>query len=161
MVVSFFTQIKLKEGNYVILKRMLFICLTIFYMALIWFQSSHFNPENLAELSSMISMPIIVFLGLGLELAHLIQFGLLYLCIIIVFISFGTMKTWHEITAATIALGYGVLDEIHQLYVPFRSFSFGDLLKDTIGVLVFWWVVHKSYFNKKTSKIGNWLRSIG
>jgi polysaccharide biosynthesis protein VpsQ len=130
-------------------------------MTFIWIQSSHFNPENLAGLSNIISVPIIVFLGLGLELAHLFQFGLLYLCIIIVFISFGKMKSWHEITAAIIALGYGILDEIHQLHVPFRSFSVGDLVKDTIGILVFWWVTHRSYYNNKTSRIGNWLRSIG
>lgn len=144
-----------------ILKKLLFIFVTIGYMAFIWIQSSHFNPENLVGLSSVISMPIILFIGAGLELAHLFQFGLLYLCIIIIFISFGEMKTWQEVTAAVIALAYGVIDEIHQFFVPFRSFSIGDLMKDAIGVIVFWWVTHRSYFNKKKSKIGNWLRSIG
>ncbi|ESU32042.1 hypothetical protein G3A_12970 [Bacillus sp. 17376] len=141
-----------------ILKRLFFIFLTIGYMAFIWIQSSYFDPESLVGFTSSLSHSVFLIIGAGLEFAHLFQFGVLYLCIVIVFLSFGRLQKWQEVTAAVIALSYGIADEIHQLYVPFRSFSIGDLLKDTIGVIVFWWVVHRCYLYNKSSKIGRWLR---
>jgi polysaccharide biosynthesis protein VpsQ len=143
-----------------ILKRLFFILLTIGYMASIWIQSSYFDPESLVSFSSMLNRAVFLLIGASLEFAHLFQFGLLYLCIVLIFLSFGRLRTWQEVTAAVIALAYGIVDEIHQLYVPFRSFSIGDLLKDAIGIVVFWWVVHRSYFYKKGSKLGCWLRSL-
>jgi len=143
-----------------ILKRLFFILLTIGYMSFIWIQSSYFNPESLVGFSSSLSRPLFLLIGAVLEFAHLFQFGLLYLFIVIVFLSFGKLQTWQEIIAGVVALAYGGVDEIHQLYVPFRSFSIGDLMKDTIGIVVFWLVVHRSYFYKKSSKIGRLLRSV-
>lgn len=143
-----------------IFKRLFFIFLTIGYMAFIWIQSSYFDPESLVGFSSSLSQSVFLLIGAALEFAHLFQFGLLYLCIVLVFLSFGRLRKWQEVTAAVIALSYGLADEIHQLYVPFRSFSIGDLLKDTIGIIVFWWMVHRSFFYKKSSKLGRWLRSV-
>ena len=128
-------------------------------MSLIWMQSSHFDPESLAGISYSINKSVFLFIGASLEFAHLFQFGLLYLCLIIVFLSFGKLKTWQEAVAAIVALAYGIIDEIHQFYVPFRSFSLMDLLKDAIGIWIFWWVIHKNYYTNKKSKIGSWLRS--
>ncbi|WP_226645621.1 VanZ family protein [Mesobacillus subterraneus] len=142
------------------LKRLFFILLTISYMAFIWIQSSYFDPESLVGFTSFLSHYVLLTIGAGLEFAHLFQFGILYLCIVIVFLSYGRLRKWQEVTAAVIALSYGIADELHQLYVPFRSFSIGDLFKDIIGIVVFWWVVHRSYFYKKSSKIGHWLRNI-
>lgn len=141
------------------IKRLFFILLTIGYMSFIWIQSSYFNPESLAGFSSSLSHSVFLLIGAAFEIAHFFQFGLLYLCIVLVFLSFGKLRTWHEVTAVLIALAYGMVDELHQLYVPFRSFSIGDLLKDTIGIVVFWWVVHRSYFYNEDSKLGRWLRS--
>jgi len=31
---------------------------------------------------------------------------------------------------------YGILDEIHQFFVPYRSFSFLDIITDSIGVIL-------------------------
>lgn len=129
-------------------------------MSFIWIQSSYFDPESLVGFSSSLSQSVFLLIGAALEFAHLFQFGLLYLLIVIIFLSFGRLRTWQEVTATVIALAYGIVDEIHQLYVPFRSFSLGDLVKDTIGIVVFWWVVHRSYFHKKSSKLGRWLRSV-
>ena len=36
----------------------------------------------------------------------------------------------------SIAAGYGVIDEIHQLYVPGRSFDWMDIAADALGALV-------------------------
>ncbi|WP_226677953.1 VanZ family protein [Mesobacillus jeotgali] len=143
-----------------ILKRLFFLVLTIGYMSFIWIQSSYFDPEGLAVFSSSLSKSVFLLIGASLEFAHLFQFGLLYLCILLVFLSFGRLRTWQEVTAGLIALAYGIVDELHQLYVPFRSFSVGDLLKDTIGIVVFWWIVHRSYFYKKNSRLGRWLRNV-
>ncbi|WHX41434.1 VanZ family protein [Mesobacillus sp. AQ2] len=141
-------------------KSLFFILLTICYMAFIWIQSSYFDPESLVGISSSLSRSVFLLIGAALELAHLFQFGLLYLCIILVFLSLGRLRTWQEVTAAVIALGYGIVDEIHQLYVPFRSFSLGDIVKDIIGIFVFWWLVHRNYYFKKSSKFGRWLRNV-
>jgi len=59
-----------------------------------------------------------------------------------------------------LSLFFGLVDEIHQMYVPFRSFSIDDLIKDGIGVIVVYLIVHKSYFSKKTTKIGVFLKKI-
>jgi polysaccharide biosynthesis protein VpsQ len=149
-----------RKVNMLVLRRISIIAITIAYMTIIWIQSSQFDPESLAALTRTLNQSVYLIIGASLEFAHLFQFGLLYLCIVITFLSFGRLRTWQEVTAAVIALAYGIVDEIHQLYVPFRSFSIGDLLKDTIGIVVFWWVVHRSYFYKKGSKLGRWLRSV-
>jgi polysaccharide biosynthesis protein VpsQ len=143
-----------------ILKRLFFISLTISYMVFIWIQSRYFDPENLVGISSALDKSVFLLIGASFEFAHLFQFGLLYLGIVIVFLSFGRLRTWQEVTAAVIALGYGIIDEIHQLYVPFRSFSFVDLLKDGVGVITFWWLINRSYFHKKDSRLGQWLRTV-
>lgn len=59
-----------------------------------------------------------------------------------------------------ISLSYGLIDEIHQMYVPFRSFSIADLIKDTVGVLVASFIIQKSYFAKGRTMIGALLRRI-
>ncbi|MEH7884037.1 VanZ family protein [Bacillus sp. JJ1609] len=143
-----------------LLKRGFLIFLTLSYMSFVWIQSSLFNPESLSPISSTFNKTVYLLIGASLEFAHLFQFGLLYLFIILVFLSFGTLRRWQEVIAAIIALSYGIVDEIHQLYVPFRSFSVIDLLKDSIGVFAFWWVINRSYFYKKNSRVGQWLRSV-
>lgn len=143
-----------------ILKRLFLVFLTLIYMSLIWIQTSRFDPESLTPISSTLNKSVYLLIGASLEFAHLFQFGLLYLCIILVFLSFGSLRRWQEVIGVIIALSYGLVDEIHQLYVPFRSFSVIDLLKDSIGVFVFWWWINYSYFYKKNSRVGQWLRSV-
>jgi polysaccharide biosynthesis protein VpsQ len=147
-------------GAIVMYIKFILLVLPIIYMALIWLQTSHFDPESVYSLSSQISMSIILLLGVFLELAHLFEFGLVYLFLIMAFLVFGKLNTKKEFLAATIAILYGLIDEIHQLYVPFRSFSYGDLFKDAIGVLVISFIIHKSYFTSKKSKIGLLLKKI-
>ena len=60
----------------------------------------------------------------------------------------------------TVSMIYGLVDEVHQMYVPFRSFSISDLLKDWIGVIVASLIIHKSYFSNKKSRLGLALRRI-
>jgi polysaccharide biosynthesis protein VpsQ len=143
------------------LKRFVFIALLIAYMTFIWIQSSYFNPEAMSiALSTRISWEVIMLLGISFELAHLFQFGVLYLLMIMVFVSFGELSKGMDIFAVTFALLYGFIDEIHQMYVPFRSASLTDLLKNTIGILAAWWFIRKYYIRNRETRIGRVLRWI-
>lgn len=143
-----------------ILTRFALMLLAILYMAFIWIQSSYFDPESLSGLSSHISFEVILFLGIVLELSHLIEFGVLYVLFIMVFLSFGKLTYPKELLGIMLALFYGIMDEIHQLYVPFRSASFVDLIKDTIGILVFWWLIHRNYYRKPLSRFSRAMRKV-
>jgi polysaccharide biosynthesis protein VpsQ len=139
--------------------RMFLIVLPFMYMALIWIQTSNFDPESVYILSTQIDMKILLLIGAGLELAHLFEFGLVYLFLMMAFLVFGKLSYKMEIFAAIIAVGYGFVDELHQYYVPFRSFSIVDLLKNGIGVWAVYYVIRNKY-NKNHSKIGRFLRKI-
>jgi len=132
----------------------------ICYMLFIWLQSSFFNPESVGNLPFHISLPILIMVGIGFELAHLFEFGLLYLFFILAFLSFGEIGKGKELISITLSVSYSLIDEIHQIFVPFRSFSMGDLIKDIIGITVMWWIIHKSYFINKNSRFGVFLRKI-
>ncbi|MFC0476018.1 VanZ family protein [Robertmurraya beringensis] len=139
--------------------RLLLLVIPILYMALIWIQTSNFDPESVYMLSTQIDMSILLLIGAGLELAHLFEFGLLYLFLIMVFLIFGKLSYKKEMLAAVLAMGYGVIDELHQYFIPFRSFSLVDLLKNCIGVWSLWYLVHMKYMNKR-SRFGSLLRKI-
>jgi polysaccharide biosynthesis protein VpsQ len=151
--------IKIKKLNFIII-RVLLISLPLLYMAFIWLQSSYFNPESLLSLSTNLNMSIILTLGLILELAHFFEFGLLYLFLILALISIGRLTEKNEYKALIFSLLFGLSDEIHQFFVPFRSASLGDLLKNTIGIIIVWRIIHKSYFKLGNSKLAGLLKKI-
>lgn len=140
--------------------RLLLGILPIIYMIIIWLQSSHFNPESLFSLSSHVRIEILLLVGVGFELFHFFQFGILYVFFALACIRFGKFTKRLEIVLITASMIYGLVDEVHQMYVPFRSFSISDLLKDWVGVIVASLIIHKSYFSKKKSRLGLALRRI-
>jgi polysaccharide biosynthesis protein VpsQ len=99
-------------------------------------------------------------LGLLLELAHFFEFGLLYLFLILALISIGRLTKKNEYIALIFSLLFGLSDEIHQFFVPFRSASIGDLLKNAIGIIIVWRIIHKSYFELGKSKLAGLLKKI-
>jgi polysaccharide biosynthesis protein VpsQ len=125
--------------------------LPFIYMWLIWLQSSHFNPESLYEFSYRIDERILLMIGMILEFGHLFEFGILYFLLIIMILSNGNLNRQKEFFCFIIAAIYGLIDEIHQIYVPYRSFSLLDLLKNIIGVIVIWYLIYRSYFVKRNS----------
>jgi polysaccharide biosynthesis protein VpsQ len=141
------------------LLRMFLIVLPFLYMALIWIQTSNFDPESVYMLSTQIDMKILILIGAGLELAHLFEFGLLYLFLVMAFLIFGKLSYKMEMLAAILAVGYGFVDELHQYFIPFRSFSLVDLLKNGIGVWAIFYIVRNKYY-KGHSKIGRFLKKI-
>jgi polysaccharide biosynthesis protein VpsQ len=120
-------------------------------MVLIWLQSSHFNPEILYYTSLTLDPSIILLAGLLLESLHLIEFGILYILVILFQLSFGYLSRRKELTAIIISFLYSVTDEVHQLFVPFRSFSVGDLIKNLIGILLMWMLIR--YLQQRKSKV--------
>jgi polysaccharide biosynthesis protein VpsQ len=120
-------------------------------MVFIWLQSSHFNPEILYYTSLTLDPRVILLAGLLLESLHLIEFGILYILIILFQLSFGYLSRRKELTAIIISFLYSITDEVHQLFVPFRSFSIGDLIKNLIGIFLMWMLVR--YLHQRKSKI--------
>ncbi|MFZ0371543.1 MAG: VanZ family protein [Halobacillus sp.] len=84
-----------------------------------------------------------------LEMMHFVEFAMLYVLLI------AALGVNHRLTKVTSCLAalfsilYGVGDEFHQLFVPGRSFTLIDLVKDTVGVLIVWGSFHVLYFNRK------------
>jgi polysaccharide biosynthesis protein VpsQ len=143
-----------------ILRRVILNTLPLLYMGLIWIQSGYFNPELVGNISVHIHKNLILLIGVFLELAHFFEFGFLYLFIVLAFLSWGELTKGKEYIAIMISVFYGVGDEIHQYFVPFRSASLGDLLKNTIGITVFWWIIHLSYYEISNSKLACQLKKI-
>ena len=44
------------------------------------------------------------------------------------------IKLKHIVISFCFSIVYSILDEVHQLFVPFRSPSFSDILTDSIGI---------------------------
>lgn len=65
---------------------------------------------------------------------HLIEYGILFL-----FWHFALKGRANRTKEAVIiAIVYGIIDEIHQIFVPTREGRLRDVLIDILGVLVFW-----------------------
>jgi VanZ family protein len=52
-------------------------------------------------------------------------------------IASSTLKRWSLIGAFLLTCLYGYFDEVHQLYVPTRSYDYFDMLADGVGALLF------------------------
>ena len=139
--------------------RCVLVVLPIIYAIFIWWQSSHFDPGSVSSFTYILGLTIVKIIGIGFELAHLIEFGFLYFLIIIALLGFGELTKFVEILTFIISGLYGLLDELHQFFVPFRSTSLIDLIKDVIGILVVGYIIHHFYY-KADSKIGSQLRKI-
>jgi polysaccharide biosynthesis protein VpsQ len=132
--------------------------LPLIYMWLIWLQSSYFNPESIYALTYTMDEKVFLLIGMAFELGHLFEFGILYFLSIIMMLSYGILTRRKEWLCYFIAAGYGLIDEVHQIFVPYRSFSLVDLLKNLIGITVVWYIIHRSYFIKRNSPIGRKLK---
>lgn len=99
--------------------------MTIGYMVFIWLQSEYFNPQLIEIYAYRLDFPILVILGTVFELLHLIEFGILFIFLIFTFKANpnGEFTKEKMIVCFILSLLYSLIDEIHQLYVPYRSFS--------------------------------------
>lgn len=113
-------------------------------MVLIWILSS--NPAD-----AIVKTPF-SFDALLKESLHLIEFAILYWLIAFAFMAHNKWSERASILAAIIAILYGLTDEIHQSFVPSRSATVIDFVKDTIGVAVSFWIAKRKYFTEKAKK---------
>lgn len=120
------------------------------YMALIWMLSS--NPSD-KYVTFSIADSIIK------ESLHLIEFAILYILLVLFFLTERNLTKKTNVIAAILACLYGLLDEIHQYFVPSRSATLIDLIKDVTGVTVCYWIIYRGYFLRK-NKVGTVLRKL-
>lgn len=116
----------------------------ISYMILIFILSS--LPHN-----AVIELPNSkwdVFIKEGL---HLVEFGILYVVFAIALVINRKLTARSSFIIACISALYGLSDEIHQYFIPYRSATIIDLIKDWIGVLAAWAHVKYHYFYRKRS----------
>ncbi|WP_052158692.1 VanZ family protein [Halobacillus sp. BBL2006] len=83
------------------------------------------------------------------ESLHVVEFAFLYLLVVLALIANGKFSKKTNVLAAFLAMTYGFVDEVHQLYVVDRSFTAIDLVKDWGGVWIAWWLVHHWNFKEK------------
>lgn len=127
------------------MKKLVFTLLPILYMILIWVLSS--NPAD-----AIVNTPF-SFDSLLKESLHLIEFAILYWLIALACMVNGKWTERASMIAASIAILYGLTDEIHQSFVPARSATVIDFVKDTIGVGVSYLIARKLFSKKgKSSK---------
>lgn len=90
------------------------------YATGIFYMSSLSNPPSPGWAYSDVVFHFAEYLGFGLILLMAAR-------------SWGVGKAFE--TALAFAVFYAVSDEIHQLFVPYRSCSFFDVLVDSVGAL--------------------------
>ncbi|QVY61360.1 VanZ family protein [Cytobacillus gottheilii] len=128
--------------------------LPISYMILIWILSS--LPHN-----AVVELPDSAFDRFFKESMHLVEFGILYLLLVGAAFTFKQPFTFKiNLLLAALACLYGVVDEIHQYFVPYRSATLIDVVKDVIGVAVAYWVISQAVLGERFQKIGRFLESI-
>ncbi|TDL32910.1 hypothetical protein E2R51_09610 [Jeotgalibacillus sp. S-D1] len=140
------------------IKRLCMI-LPLLYMILIWTLSS--MPDD-----AVVKLPSNSVDRFFKESMHLIEFGILHLLFILALLVNGKLTVATHVVAAVFASFYGFLDEIHQAFVPWRSATVVDAVKDVLGVLVVYLLIQRVYFVKKEGYIGQkmhafeaWIRS--
>ena len=87
------------------------------------------------------------------ESLHLIEFGILYGFWVLFLLVLNKFNLKTNVIVAVISILYALTDEIHQSFIPYRSATVIDFIKDTIGVLVVFWIVRRFYFSEKPSKV--------
>ena len=95
----------------------------ILYCLLIYIQSAHPSPEQI---------PSFPFVDKGL---HFAAYGVLGILFYRAYRTLRIKTNMHllMVLSAVSASLYGISDEIHQSFVPFREASVGDVIADTIG----------------------------
>ncbi|KAA9027804.1 VanZ family protein [Niallia endozanthoxylica] len=135
---------------------MLKILLRLFpfiYIVTIWVMSS--MPDN-----AVVELPDSEWDANIKESLHLIEFGILYVLLVLALLTFKGLTAKRNIILIIIASLYGIIDEIHQSFVPYRSATIIDVVKDITGVLVASWILYGAYQKKRFLKLGTLLRKL-
>ncbi len=134
----------------------------IIYMLGIWLQSGYFNPGEAVEtwpifdgFNQLFSDQTSTTGGMDMtqlfEYGHLVEFGIFYILLMMALATFLRVGSGWEGLAAALAVSYAFIDEWHQSFVPYRSATFIDLVKDFIGIFVAWLMIHFVYVRKHSA----------
>lgn len=125
--------------------------LPLAYMAFIWYLSSKSSNSvvDLGLYDSMIK-----------ESLHLVEFAILYGLLVLALLTWGELSDKANKGAILLAVAYALLDELHQSFIPSRSASVFDLVKDMTGILVVWYVLRRTYFSTGSSLLRKLLYGI-
>ena len=87
------------------------------------------TQEDITALADTIEPPL-------RSLAHMFCYAVLGGLYFLLFASFGLVGLGRSVISVGCTLVYAVFDEIHQIYVPGRSFQLSDICVDTLGALL-------------------------
>ena len=149
----------------------IFVALSLFYAAIIFYLSAQSSIElpssspipfydQLLYFVKNSNIPYVVDIAYFIahnfdKFAHMILYFGLGILLHITFRHSNnlTLKKYAPVFAIFIGIAYGITDELHQMYVPGRTSSFGDIVADGIGIalaqIIFWVVILKSLFFRK------------
>lgn len=128
--------------------------LPVLYMAAVWIQSSYSSDQFVKLSNSALDHNI-------KESLHLIEFAILYVLLVLAFLTRrGGLTRGLNVACALIAALWGLTDEIHQSFVPYRSATLFDFVKDIIGISVCFYFVRGALFKGKFKRLSSWLTSI-
>ncbi|MFD2446749.1 VanZ family protein [Bacillus sp. CGMCC 1.16607] len=111
--------------------------LPIFYMAMVWIMSS--LPDN-----TFVELPDSKTDRMIKESLHLVEFAILYLLFVLAAFFNRRLTPAINLSFAVIAGLYGITDEIHQSFVPARSATLIDVIKDLTGVAIAYYIIKKN-----------------
>lgn len=122
--------------------KILVTILPFLYMIAIWYMSS--QPDDIIlDLPSSSTDRFIK------EALHLVEFAILYILFVSALAVNQKLKPGFSLLAAIVSCLYGITDEFHQSFIPYRSASLIDVVKDIIGVLAVYFHVQYHYFKHK------------
>jgi VanZ family protein len=100
------------------------------YAGTIFYLSSQSHPEE--------QLPSVMFEEISDKVLHAVEYGILaLLCYRAFRWGVNGPVASHALTLAIVAASlYGITDEVHQLFVPFRESSWQDWVADTVGAAV-------------------------
>lgn len=114
------------------------------YMGFIWYLSG--KPSD-AIINTGLAYDLLLKEGL-----HLVEFAVLYVLFVFALLAVGRLSTQTNKIAATLSIFYGFIDECHQYFMPYRSFTMIDLIKDTTGVLIAYYIIDRKLFSIKDGR---------
>jgi VanZ family protein len=110
--------------------------LPLLYMMMIWIMSS--QPSN-----AYVELPNLSLDRFIKESLHLVEFAILYLLFVVAAYFNGILTAATNLSFAIVACLYGLTDEIHQSFVPYRSATINDLVKDVTGVAIAYLIIKR------------------
>lgn len=114
-------------GTYLLLPRWLRILPPLAIVAALWWLSSRSPGPG--------EHPGIVMQYLH-NCAHIVAYGSLGLAVLLALAGAGDCRGRHVLLATLLSAAYGVVDEVHQSYVPGRDASFADASTDLLAAMM-------------------------